>query len=270
MPLPHTVTPPSASAIVLGCFGDSALADTLEQLCGGLARVVRIDDRLALSQRGIHATPSLVILPLVDAEGTPSSPLVARLAAQDVVVAVCIPPRAPTRGLAEALRAGARLLSWTTTDELRAQIEPLLDHSAMSEEERAALDDTLRELGPLPLRALLAQCAVHAHQRLDVGMLAGRVGMSARTLNRATQRAGWPPPGELIAWGRVLRAGLARWSGVESPAALARAAGFASVAAMAATIRDRLAVCADLHELTPLRISRAFHRRLARRASLTA
>jgi hypothetical protein len=262
----HAVTPPtipaSSERIILGCFGAGPTAGVIEAACARIGPVTRVEHRLDVIPVSLGAAPALVLVPLVDPHGMPSSPLVARLRDANITVGVLVHALESARGLAYTLQLGAQLLTWSTPDNIVAQIALLVRQSPISDEERQALVDTLGVLDPLPLRTLLTECTARAHQQLSVALLAEISGVSSRTLNRLTHRFAWPPPAELIAWGRALRVSLARWHGAEAPASLARSGGFASVGAMTTTISDRLAICDDLRALTPLRVRRALQRRL--------
>jgi hypothetical protein len=263
--LAHSVTQAPAEAsrrtLLLSCFGP-ALAVTLADALSSDARVICAETRAEVVPRAVHASVDVILLPAMDGDGVPTAPLVARLADVRAVVGVCVAEGDVARGLTASIQAGAVLVNWRTLPELRRAVRDLLERSAMTLEESNAFDDTLCAIQPLQLREVLLECTRRAHQRLTVARLADAVGTSSRTLNRWTHQAGWPRPMELILWGRVFRASLAQWRGIHAPTALARIGGFRSVPALRAVLKERLGATTDLPDMTPLRVSRALHRRI--------
>jgi hypothetical protein len=263
--LAHTVTAmacmPPKPVVILACFGAMPIGGLVEAMCRDLARVLQLNDRSTLVAEVVRIGPALVLLPLLDAHGIPTTPLVARLQEEQLPVGVCVVADSPLRGVASAVRAGAHVVSWTGASEFRSQVERLARQTAMSEGEARALSDTLEGVSPTELRGILAQCAVMAARRLTVRLLAATLGVSCRTLNRTTHRAHWPPPAEIIAWGRALRASLARWQGVDSPSVLARVAGFRTVGALRSTA-EHLRIGDQMSDLNPLGVRHALQRRL--------
>jgi AraC-like DNA-binding protein len=178
----------------------------------------------------------------------------------DIQVVVCVPPGSVTRGLARALTLNARLLAWSTDLELVSGINALFAPGTFTASDTCALESLLGGLQPVALASILVQCAALAHRRLTVRSLAAALGVSRRTLNRATHRAGWPAPSELIVWGRVLRASAIRWHGTSSDASVARLSGFGSVEELTLSLRQRLGATATVDDLVPMRVGRAIRR----------
>jgi hypothetical protein len=261
---PLDVAPPApSSTIILACFGDAALERLLVDVCETLGRVVVVRERIDLLAVTNRCRADLVLLPLVDFDERPVAPLITRVLIEHRPVAVCVPAGTAPRGLVAAIQSGAHVLQWTTSSDLRDALSRLVGLPTMTADETTALADCVASVSPLPMKVLLLSCATAAHHQLSVDALAQLANVSSRTLNRATARAGWPPPSEVIVWGRLLRAGIARWQGSTSHEALARISGFASGHALAAAAVTRLKVCEDLDGLSPLRVMRALHRRVS-------
>jgi len=89
------------------------------------------------------------------------------------------------------------------------------------------------------------------------------LGISRRTLNRATHRSGWPSPADLIGWGRVLRASAILWRGHEDVADVARLAGFRNSRALAAALERYVGSGTTLDDLAPPRINQAIRRAIS-------
>jgi hypothetical protein len=269
MRLSHYVTlavppEPDSRTIVLGCFSEPATIERLIIACAPAGTVERSASRTCIVRRATRPNVALVILPTLDGEDIPTAPLIAELRARDVAVAVCMPPGASSRGLVDAIRAGADVLMWATPNELAERVLALSSRPAMAEEEVLALSHIVQDLSPASLREMLSLCTAHAHRRLSVTELAAILGVSSRTVCRVASQAGWPAPAEVILWGRIFRVALARWSGVDRLTSLVRASGFANVHALYGVAVRRLRVCDDISELTPLRASQALQRRLRR------
>jgi AraC-like DNA-binding protein len=158
---------------------------------------------------------------------------------------------------------GARLLAWPTDAELQHAVDELLLPAPFDDADQRALDAMLDELAPPAMVGLVRHCTVLAHQRLSAIGLARALGVSQRTLSRMTYRAGWPPPSDLIVWGRVLRAIIMHWRGRDDAADVARLAGFRNAHALASALERCVGSGATLEDLAPQRVSGALRRVLS-------
>jgi AraC-like DNA-binding protein len=266
MRLSHYVTlsshPGSHPTIILACLEPRIAGEILACPMSRLSRVICVDDRLAVVHEAMRVNVGLVVLPIFDRNGVPTSPLVARLHEMAIPVAVCLPPQASSLGVADAIQSGAQILSLAKAQEIESRLRAILRHAGMSAEELLALEHILNALPHMELRRLLSECTTRAHERLSVSRLAAGLGISTRTLCRRTHKTGSPSPADIIAWGRVLRAALLRWAGTEAPSSVARASGFSSVYALRQALSARLRICDDIADLTPLRVSQALTRSL--------
>ena len=151
-----------------------------------------------------------------------------------------------------------RLVLCDATAPAMDKVPPLMEMVPL-----AALVGAPNELAPPPMVSLVRHCTLFAHQRLSVTGLTRALGVSRRTLNRATHRAGWPSPSDLIWWGRVLRAGAIRMRGHDDAADIARLAGFRSSHALAAALERYLGPGTTLDDLVPTDINRAIRRAIS-------
>jgi AraC-like DNA-binding protein len=256
--------------VILACFGSAPVARTLRESVERYGTVLRVDDRRSVRHQIGASRPALVLFPLVDQRGMSTRPLVecALRDAPDALTVVCVPPGASTRGLADVLQLGARLLAWTTDTALGDALDELLAPAPFDDADQQALDAMLDALVPPTMVDLVRHCTLFAHQRLSVGSLTRALGVSRRTLNRATLRAGWPPPSELIDWGRVLRASAIRCRGHDDAADVARLAGFRSSQALTSALERYVGSGTTLDDLVPPRINRAIRRAVSTGARL--
>jgi transcriptional regulator with XRE-family HTH domain len=255
-------SPPGVPSIVLACFGRSTASRALVAAARTVGQVSVIDDRRRLLQR-FGRIGDLVVLPVVGADGLPTSPIVDRLAAHEKPIIVCRLSACDTVGLVVAVRAGATILHRPTGADLVAACRDGLRAPSMSVTERRALEATLAGLEPSGLRTVLILATQSAHHGLSVARLSELAGVSPRTLNRWTSDARWPSPQELIAWSRLLRAGIAQWHGVRAATLLARASGFTNASALFEASARFIDPSIHVDSLTPLRVSRALRRQLA-------
>jgi len=256
----------SEHLVMLACFGTAPVARTLRDRVGRYGTIMHVDDRRSIRKQLCASQPAVVLFPLVDQRGMTTRPLVecALREAPDALTVVCVPPGTSTRGLADVIQLGARLLAWPTDAELQHAVDQLLLPAPFDDGDQRALDAMLDELAPPRMVSLVRHCTLFAHQRLSVATLTSALGVSRRTLNRATYRAGWPPPSDLIAWGRVLRAAVAHSSG-HDVAEVVRLAGFRNSEALAAALEHYVGSGTTLNDLVPLRITRAIRRAVSTR-----
>ena len=251
--------------VMLACFGTAPIARTLRERVRQYGTILVVDDRRSIRKQLCASQPAVVLFPLADQRGMTTRPLVecALREAPDALTVVCVPPGTSTRGLADVIQLGARLLAWPTDAELQHAVDELLLPAPFDEADQRALDAMLDELAPPPMVSLVRHCTLFAHQRLSVTGLTRALGVSRRTLNRATHRAGWPSPSDLIWWGRVLRAGAIRMRGHDDAADIARIAGFRSSHALAAALERYLGPGTTLDDLVPTDINRAIRRAIS-------
>lgn len=251
--------------VMLACFGTAPLARTLRESVGQYGTILVVEDRRSIRKQVCASHPSAVFFPLADQRGTTTRPLVecALRDAPDALTVVCVPPGASTRGLADVIQLGARLLAWQHDAELQHAIDELLLPPRFDDVDQRALDAMLDELTPPSMVGLVRHCTLFAHERLSVTSLTRALGVSRRTLNRATHRAGWPSPSEMIEWGRVLRASAIRWRGHDDAADVARLAGFRSAHALAAALERYLGSGMTLDDVAPIHVNRALRRTLS-------
>ena len=245
--------------MILACFDSASLARSLDRTARRFGTVVRLNDRRLLRKQIFARRPAVVVFPLVDERGIPTHPIVEWVLrdAPEAVTVICVPPDGPTHGLARALAIGAQLLTWATDAQMQPAIAALFRRVTAKGFDQREVDALLAELTPATMTEVLRRCTSLAHRRLAVGTLASALGVSRRTLNRTTRRAGWPPPSELIMWGRLLRASAMHWHGAATPASIARRAGFRDPAALAQTVERHVGVGTTLDDLSPLRLARA-------------
>lgn len=255
----------SDHVVMLACFGSAPVARMLRDRVGRYGTVLHVDDRRSIRKQLGARQPAVVLFPLVDQRGMSTRPLVecALREAPDALTVVCVPPGTSTRGLADVIQLGARLLAWPTDAELQHAVDELLLPAPFDDADRQALDAMLAELEPPAMVGIVRHCTLFAHQRLTVTSLTRALGVTRRTLNRATQRAGWPSPSDLIVWGRILRASVIRWRGRDEVADIARLAGFRSSQALASALECCVGSGTMLDDLVPRRINDALRRALS-------
>jgi AraC-like DNA-binding protein len=252
--------------VILACFGSAPAGRALREKVQQYGAILRIDDRRSVRKAICARRPSVVLFPLVDERGMTTRPLVEYVLrdAPGALTVVCVPPGASTRGLADVLQLGAHLLAWPTDAQLHRALDELLVPAPFDEVEQRALDTMLAELVPPAMVSLVRHCTLFAHRRLSVAGLARALGVSRRTLNRATHRAGWPSPSALIGWGRVLRASAIHLREQEGGVAdVARLAGFRNFQALASAVERYVGAGTTLDDLDPLRINHAIRRAIA-------
>jgi AraC-like DNA-binding protein len=251
--------------VMLACFGTAPVVRTLRERVRQYGTILVVDDRRSIRRQLCACQPAVVLFPLVDPRGMTTRPLVecALREAPDALTVVCVPPGTSTRGLADVMQLGARLLAWPTDAELQQAVEELLLPLPFDDNDQRAVDAMLADLAPPPMVSLVRHCTLFAHQRLSVTSLTRALGVSRRTLNRATHRAGWPSPADLIAWGRVLQASVIRRRGHDDVADIARLAGFRNAGALASALERYLGSGTTLDDLVPIYINRAIRRAVA-------
>lgn len=252
--------------VIAACFHGLREYEALKGLPHLQALDVRLaNDRVGLMRKVMAIRPAAVVFPICDWNGVPSAPLISRLRsdAPDVSIGVLLHADSPAHGLREALRAGAAICTWDTTDTLVTAVHSLAGLDAMAVPEPRLLGALIDGFRPELCVRVLLHCAVHAHRRLRVEDVSAELQVSRRTLNRWMRSNSWPSPSEVIEWGRLFRASLIHWQSAGSSTALARAAGFASATALS-RCASRMIDSGLPHTsaLTPLHVTTSFRHRL--------
>lgn len=224
-----------------------------------------VDDRVGLVQHVVSLRPLAVLLPPLDAAGSGSAPLIARLGieAPDIRRAVLIRVGESAGGVIEAARAGAEIHEWATVADLTRIVTGFIDQTAGVPTDMAAIGALIADLHPNVCVMMLLHCVERAPRQLSVDDVAAAFNVSRRTLCRWMQSNGWPAPSELIEWGRLLAASVIHWRVPSSTTALAHAVGFSSPAALRRA-RARLMGPDSpvVRELVPLQVATMLRRRI--------
>jgi AraC-like DNA-binding protein len=266
-----SVKPEVRLTVMAACFGERperAWLAELEAHDAGLS-LTFVESRAALIKRARSLRPRIVLLPLRDARGVSSAPIIIRLRehAPNGRILLLIAPKSSHAGLAEAVRAGGEPLMLGGEEDLCSVLYRTGDLGLQSLREHDAIRSLLAVVRPVELREILHFCVMHAHRRLSACDVATDRRVSSRTLARRARAAGWPSLAELIDWGRLLRASLLQWRESSTLTALAHAAGFASMCALQGTavqLLQRSAKCPS--DLSPLLVSTRLHRRVKQMA----
>ncbi len=263
------VKPGEALAVLAACFRERPEWAWLAEVeaHNSAFSLTFVESRIALISRARGVRSRVVLLPLQDARGVPTAPLISRLRehAPNVRVMVLLTPGDSRAGLAEAIRAGGEAVTAGSARELLAELHRADDTGPLSAREHEATRALLGAIRPTELRELLQFCVMHAHRRLSVVEVAAERGVSSRRLGRKTPVSSWPAASELIDWGRLLRAGILQWRESSSLAALAHAAGFASAHALQQAAERLLHLSTDRpSQFSPFLVITLLRRRLQR------
>jgi AraC-like DNA-binding protein len=266
--VPHRVTfdrlPPPVT-IAAACFGGLPDRRAIARVSVPGVAIVLIDGRVGILKRVAALRPRAIVFPAMDLHGDDCAPLIERVLHELAEVAPAVLVRRGTKslGISASIRAGAALYTWANDDDLAAALLSLSGESAERRGETLALAALVERLQPTDCVAALVVCIERSHRRLDAEALAQMLTLSSRTLRRRMHGAGWPPPAELIQWGRLVRASLIQWREESTLGALANAAGFRSPQAMARCARRLLGSSRLLREtLTPGLVGVALRRRV--------
>ena len=265
----HPVTPmPSdlAGTVLVGDFGGAELRSLFRELTRTEFTLSYAQDRTRLLAATVALRPIAVLLPIRDADGVTCAPLAARLRteAPDIRVVTLWHPDHDRDQLVDAIRTGSELCSVTTSTDIIRCVAGLRAAGVLSASELDAARTLLADIQPPWLVEILLAGVRSAHRGLSVRDFAKLVGYSSRTLSRQSIQAGWPPPEELIDWGRLLRASLIQWRERSTLVALAHASGFTGPQALHRAADRLLGESTALpRALTPLEVGTALRRRLA-------
>lgn len=252
-------------SVVAAFFTGLRVRALLEKSQDVEARIQFVDERSSFAQLVASMRPHAVFLPPADANGVPSAPMIERLRLEvpDIHIVVLAHTSESSREIASAIRCGAQIAVLGEQRDLRAVFAGLGRSGHLAARERHAIRALVAELDPAALVDILLQCARHAHRAMSVSDLSHLIGIPRRTLSRRARSAGWPPPAELIEWGRLLRASVMQWRESSSLIALARASGFVTASSLTLAARRRLGLMdVSARDLSPLPVSTALRRRL--------
>jgi hypothetical protein len=262
-------------SVIAACFGERPERAWLAELQAHDAALslTFVDARVALIRRARSLQPRVVLLPLRDAYGLSSVPLIARLRENVPAarVVVLLAPGTPCGGFAETIRVGGEIAILARQADLRSVLYRTDCAEGLSAREHEAARSLLRGLQPTALREVLVFCVMNAHRRLTVGEVAMWRGRSTRAFGRQAKAAHWPSPSELIGWGGLLRASLMEWTESSRLPELARASGFASTRTLqriAERLLQKPIACSS--DLAPLLVSSRLIRRVQRVERATA
>jgi AraC-like DNA-binding protein len=262
----HGVTPRALPDVVVACMTGCPEERLFASIAPAAVRLVFHADRGSLLAL-VHALrPCAALLPPRDAAGSECAPLIARIRLEtpDVRTYVVLAADSFTNGLVEAVRAGGEIADLRDAAGASAFLDSLHDEGRLSVAERQAAGALLAGLGPPVLSAVLMPCVMRAYERLTATDLAAAFGMSRSALTRRARIEHWPPPAELIEWGRLIYASVLMWREAASVVTLAQASGFESADALRRATQRRLGLSTSVpQDLTPLRVSAALRRRIA-------
>jgi hypothetical protein len=263
------VKPGEALTVLAACFGERperAWLRNLEADDDGVS-VAFVDSRAAVIKLARTLRPRVVLLPLRDAAGISSSPLISRLReeAPGVRVLLLMSPEASHVGLAEAIRAGGEVATLRGEPDLRAVLLRATAPGELTVREDEAARALLSDIRPAELRDTILFCVLEAHRRLSARDLAGVRGKLPTESRRRACATPWPNATELICWGRLVRASLLQWGGPSSLHALAQASGFRSAGALQrSAVRLLQRSIGDPRDLAPLLVTSRLLRRVQR------
>lgn len=173
----------------------------------GWAALEHIDDPNDAIARLRRRSPDLIVLSDCDAHHTPFLPLAERLrlVAPAIPLLVALGPyRDAPRTTTQFARLGSHLVYAQNPAELRATCEQVLECAAT----RTGVTELFVALehctAPGGLHHFMRDILCHVHSAHNVVDLADQLHVSRRTLSRLARTAGWPPPGELLDWARIL------------------------------------------------------------------
>lgn len=264
----HPVTLPTTEfggTVLVGDFGSARLRTLFRELTRTEFTLSYVDDRTRLLAATIALRPIAVLLPVRDADDVTCAPLAERLAAEtpDIRVITLWHPDHDRDKLVDAIRAGSELFAVSAASDIVRCMTGLRATGSLAPVDLDAMRALLSDIEPPLLVEFLLVAVRSAHRGLTVGDFAELMGCSRRSLGRQCIQAGWPPPDELLDWGRLLRASMIQWRNQSTLVALAHAAGFTGPPALRRAVDRLLGEGAVLPAaLTPLGVGAALQRRL--------
>jgi hypothetical protein len=206
-----------------------------EDHLGDVLECHRVEDRRRVFERLHEVRADVLLLPPLDAAGVLTAPLVGRCALE-APATLCVVACAACHGAGQAILAAARagaaiVLGGGWWSELRGHlrlngtgiVEPLVTPATAG-----ACIQLMQPAAPAAQHRVLLQCIVEAPRRLSVSSLAATLNVSRRTLVRYSTQRGWPPPRELIVWGRLLHLALSGAAPHSKVSSSVRESGFRS------------------------------------------
>lgn len=177
-------------------------------------------------------SPAAIVVDLHANMPDPVAPVVRRLRRRFPTVPVVLACTDAARGrdLFQAVRAGAEHIAFLPQDDLARLLGRVVSQARgvlMLEFESTPTADGL----PRPARRVFDAIMKFPSAPDSVGVLAEALGISTRTFARRASRYGWPAPGQLLMWGRLVRGASAVTASVEPLAlnAFLDASGFPSL-----------------------------------------
>jgi len=172
----------------------------------GRARMVVCSTARELAEVMRREVVRAVVVEPFDAGGASLASTVAAIRGAHPSVAILVYCRLDPESVREILplaRAGIDELIIHNADELASAIKSRLANA----DEHCSAREVLRRLAshvPRTLQPLLAFCLFNASRNLTVESLASAFGVDRKTLSRRLLKEGWPAPGAILAWSRVL------------------------------------------------------------------
>lgn len=174
---------------------------------GQSAELRFVDSRIALGEAAVAGVDAIVLQPRDPRVGS-TAPLVRSLRSDfpsTLIVGYCEPGRSESRDVLSLARAGIDDLVFRGTDDVRG----ILAMVQLRSEQHRMAKVVLRELSasiPQGVESLFSFLLEHAAEALTVERAAAALGVHRKTLVNRFARAGWPPPGAVISWTRLLAA----------------------------------------------------------------
>lgn len=218
MPFHHVTGeagPAVVTALVVGPRERARVQDALKGRRLLLQLAMKADELRDLVANVDETSLYAVLVEPRDRDGTPTVPLVRALVAERPsvpVIALCDAAAGLSRELLDLARAGAHEVvvrtASATANSSEEEVRALL--AAMERGQRTSAGArTLALIAPtLPedLVGLLELCVYYPNEARSVTSAAQALGVHRKTLVNHCTRAGFPPPGVLLSWCRVLHA----------------------------------------------------------------
>jgi AraC-like DNA-binding protein len=228
---------PTLLALVVGRRERARVVDAFR----GRARVLDVAVVSALRDLVEELTASLigVVLEPRDADGTPVTAFVhwcARYAPAVPLVAYCDPGADASRDIIDLSRAGVHELMFRGVDDSPARLRDVVD-AGLRASAAARTVSLLMPHVPPPLQPLVEYCVYHPNAATTVASVAAGLGVHRKTLVNLCARVGFPPPGFVIGWSRIMHAAVLLSTTRRPVDHIARALEFSTGTAMRNMIR---------------------------------
>ena len=181
-------------------------AARVHQALEGRARVIACTTARELADVMRRETVRAVVVEPFDADGASLASTVAAIRGAHPSVAILLHCRLEPESVREVLpfaRAGIDELIVHDVDNLAFAIKSRLAKA----DEHCSAREVLRRLAshvPRTLQPLVTFCLFNASRNLTVESLARAFAVDRKTLSRRLLKEGWPAPGIVLAWSRVL------------------------------------------------------------------